>query len=194
VCLNTPEARRTGTAGRALPHVSVRVDASGQVQVGGHGMLGYLGEPPRGPLGEVATGDLGTLDDDGFLRLHGRAGNRFITSFGRNVSPEWIESEVAQRLGGCPVLAWGEARPFVVVLVSAAPALPDAAIERAIDAANAVLPSYAQVRRWARVPAGFSPADGTLTANGRLRRREIVARHGALLESLYEEATASLAD
>jgi long-subunit acyl-CoA synthetase (AMP-forming) len=192
VCLNTPEARRTGTAGRPLPHVSVRVDASGEVQVGGHGMLGYLGEPPRGPLGEITTGDLGAFDDDGFLRLHGRAGNRFITSFGRNVSPEWIESEITQRLGGCPVLAYGESRPFVAALVGAVPALSDAAIERAIDAANAVLPSYAQVRRWARVPAGFSQADGTLTANGRLRRREILARHCALLETLYEEATASL--
>jgi long-subunit acyl-CoA synthetase (AMP-forming) len=192
VCLNTAEARRAGTTGRPLPHVRVRIDESGQVRVAGNGMLGYLGDPPRGALDEIATGDLGAFDEDGFLRLHGRAGNRFITSLGRNVSPEWIESEVAQRLGGgTTIMAYGEARPYVVLLVGAPAAFPDASIARAIADANAVLPSYAQVRRWLRVPSAFSAADGTLTANGRPRRPAILARYGSLLDEIYTEANAS---
>jgi long-subunit acyl-CoA synthetase (AMP-forming) len=192
VCLNTPDARRAGTVGKPLPHVQVRVDAAGQVHVAGNTMLGYLGDAPRAPRAEIATGDLGAFDADGFLRLHGRAGNRFITSFGRNVSPEWIESEVSQRLGSRPVLAHGEARPYVVVLVGAgADEVPDAAVEHAIAGANAVLPSYAQVRRWARAPQPFSAADGTLTANGRLRRREIQTRLDPLLGDLYRAELAS---
>ena len=88
---------------------------------------------------EVATGDIGSFDADGYLQLQGRSGNRFITSFGRNVSPEWVECEVAQRLGSRPVLAYGEARPFVVLLVGAtAKDVADAAVATAIDAANAV--------------------------------------------------------
>jgi long-subunit acyl-CoA synthetase (AMP-forming) len=186
VCLNTPGARRAGTVGRPLPHVRVRVDAAGQVHVGGNTLLGYLGDAPQAPRAEVATGDVGSFDADGFLRLQGRAGNRFITSFGRNVSPEWIECEITQRLGGRPVLAHGESRPFVTVVVGATAAeAPDAKVEQAIAAANAVLPSYAQARRWARAPRPFSFADGTLTANGRLRRRELHSRLGALLDDLY---------
>ncbi len=192
VCLNTPAARRAGTVGRPLPHVRVRVDASGQVHVAGNTMLGYLGDAPSRPLAEVATGDLGAFDADGYLRLQGRAGNRFITSFGRNVSPEWIECEVAQRLGGGPVLACGESRPFVVVVIgSAADAVPDALVERAISAANDVLPGYAQVRRWLRSPQPFSHADGTLTANGRLRRGELHSRLATLLDELYRAERAS---
>ncbi|HXW10992.1 MAG TPA: AMP-binding protein [Steroidobacteraceae bacterium] len=191
VCLNTPRARRAGTVGRPLPHVRVRVDGDGQVRVAGHVMLGYLGDRPP-PGGELATGDLGTFDDDGYLRLTGRAGHRFITSYGRNVSPEWIESEISQRLGAAPVCAFGEARPYVVALVGASHAAAnDAAIERAIADANSVLPDYARVRRWARADRPFSFDDGTLSANGRLRRAEIRARHDALVQALYTEAIAS---
>jgi long-subunit acyl-CoA synthetase (AMP-forming) len=192
VCLNTPAARRAGTVGRPLPHVRVRVDAAGQVHVAGNTMLGYLGEAPRAPLDEIATGDLGAFDADGYLQLHGRSGNRFITSFGRNVSPEWVECEISQRLCGRPVLVHGESRPYVVALVGAsADDAADAAVEAAIDAANAALPNYAQVRRWARAPGAFTFADGTLTANGRLRRREIHSRLGALLDELYRAELAS---
>jgi long-subunit acyl-CoA synthetase (AMP-forming) len=192
VCLNTPASRRAGTVGRPLPHVRVRVDAAGQVHVAGNTMLGYLGDPPRAPLDEVATGDLGAFDADGYLQLHGRIGNRFITSFGRNVSPEWVECEISQRLAGRPVLVYGESRPYVVALVGASVhEASDAAVEAAIDAANAVLPNYAQVRHWARAPGPFTSADGTLTANGRLRRREIHSRLGALLDEMYRTELAS---
>jgi long-chain acyl-CoA synthetase len=191
VCLNTPAARRAGTVGRPLPHVRVRVDDAGEVHVAGNCMLGYLGDSPLGTTAEISTGDLGTIDTEGYLRLHGRAGHRFITSYGRNVSPEWIESEISQRLDGCPVLAFGEAQPFPIALVGAGSAIVDAAIEAAIAASNAVLPDYARVRRWARVSPPFSFADGTLTANGRLRRGEIHSRCAALIDALYDEALAS---
>ena len=84
------------------------------------------------------------------------------------------------------MLVYGESRAYVVALVGAsAREAPDAAVEAAIDAANAALPDYAQVRRWARAPSPFSFADGTLTANGRLRRQEIHSRLGALLDEMY---------
>jgi long-subunit acyl-CoA synthetase (AMP-forming) len=188
VCLNEPGANRPGTVGRPLPHVRVRVGARGEVFVSGPAMLGYLGDASRRPDAELATGDLGEFDADGYLTLKGRLGNRFITAFGRNVSPEWIESELSQRLGGHPVLAHGEARPYVVALLGGGAQPDDALVERALRAANAQLPDYAQVRRWARAPQPFSPADGTLTTNGRLRRVAILERHAACIESLYRGA------
>jgi long-subunit acyl-CoA synthetase (AMP-forming) len=192
VCLNTPQARRAGTAGRPLPHAQVRIDAAGEVHVAGSTLLGYLGDAPAPALAEIATGDLGTFDADGYLLLHGRAGNRFITSFGRNVSPEWIECEISQRLGGRPLLACGESRPYVVAVIGASAAeATDAQVEQAIAAANAVLPGYAQVRRWVRAPRPFSYTDGTLTANGRLRRAELHSRLGPLLDELYRVERAS---
>jgi long-subunit acyl-CoA synthetase (AMP-forming) len=80
----------------------------------------------------------------------------------------------------------------VTLLVGAAAHdVPDAAVEAAIDGANAVLPDYAQVRRWARTPRPFSFDDDTLTANGRVRRSKILARANHLLEALYRTELAS---
>jgi long-subunit acyl-CoA synthetase (AMP-forming) len=86
----------------------------------------------------------------------------------------------------------GEARPHAVAIVSVAdPGASDELIERGIAAANSRLPGYAQVRRWVRAPEPFAFANGLLTSNGRLRRAEILRRHGALLDALYRETTPS---
>ena len=186
VCLNTPDARRRGSVGRPLPHARVRVADDGQIMVSGVTLLGYLGEVPRRAGEEWATGDLGEIDADGYVYVRGRIRNVFITSFGRNVAPEWVEREIAQHPGVRHVMVHGEARPYAVAIVSAPrESADDATIDRAIAAANAALPEYAQVRRWLRAPEPFSFDNGLLTSNGRLRRPEIVQRHGDLLDAMY---------
>ena len=192
VCLNTPESQRLGSVGRPLPHARVRVGGDGQLMVSGITMRGYLADHACRPGEEWATGDLGEIDADGYVYVRGRLGNMYITSFGRNVAPEWVEREIAVEPRIRHVMVHGEARPFAVAIVSACHDGADAAtIERAIGAANARLPDYAQVRRWARAPEPFSFENGLLTANGRLRRRDIVERHGALLDALYRDEIAS---
>lgn len=192
VCLNTPGARRPGSVGRSLPHARVRLDGQGQIMVSGVTLLGYLGDAPRGPGEEWATGDLGEIDDDGYVYVRGRLGNVFITSLGRNVAPEWVERELTQQEGLRHALVHGEGRPWAAALVSSPDAgIDDATIERGVAAANAGLPDYARVRRWARVPEAFSFENGLLTANGRLRRQEILRRHRSLLDGLYADATTS---
>ena len=186
VCLNTPDAQRRGSVGRPLPHARVRVADDGQIMVSGVTLLGYLGEVPRRAGEEWATGDLGEIDADGYVYVRGRIRNVFITSFGRNVAPEWLEREIAQHPGVRHVMVHGEARPYAVAIVSASrESTDDATIDRAIAAANAALPEYAQVRRWLRAPEPFSFDNGLLTSNGRLRRPEIVQRHGDLLDAMY---------
>lgn len=190
VCLNTPQTRRAGSVGRPLPHVRVRVSKAGEIMVSGATMLGYLGDASRDPLAELATGDLGEVDKDGFFYVRGRIRNIFITSLGRNVAPEWVEREITQRLPQSQVMVFGEARPYPVALVSA-PHRDAVAIDRIIDDANAQLPDYARVRHWARVPESFTFANGQLTSNGRLRRSAIVERHRDLLDALYHQVLAS---
>ena len=218
VTLNSPGRNRPGSVGRVLPHARVRIDASGEIHVAGTALLGYLGQiaaDGRGSKGgrgsevgqaaadgqatagrpgaEVATGDLGEIDADGFLYVRGRLKNLFITSFGRNVAPEWVERELLLDPAVGQAVVLGEARPHAVALLVATRAeVTDTQLAAAIDAANARLPDYARVRRWARLRRPFTFADGSLTANGRMRRDVVSTRHGALIDSLYDdEALAS---
>ena len=111
------------------------------MMVSGVTMRGYLGDPPRGPGEEWATGDLGEIDADGYVYVRGRLRNMYITSYGRNVAPEWVEREIALEPAIRHVMVHGEARPCAVAIVSAARDDVDAAtIDRAIRAANARLP------------------------------------------------------
>ncbi|MBB5863202.1 long-subunit acyl-CoA synthetase (AMP-forming) [Xanthomonas arboricola] len=108
VCLNRPDAVRAGSVGQALAHARVQI-VDGEIQVDGVRALGYLGEETL-PPGPVRTGDLGHVDRDGFVHITGRRKHVFITAFGRNVSPEWVESELLQHPLLAQVVVWGEAQ------------------------------------------------------------------------------------
>jgi long-subunit acyl-CoA synthetase (AMP-forming) len=189
VALNTPAGRKPGSVGRPLPHVQVRLDEQQQIMVRNAGMLGYLGDPPLPAAGEIATGDLGSIDADGFLHVHGRLKNLLITSLGRNIAPEWVERELMQEPEIAAALVAGEARPFLTALVSpVASTTSHSQLNAAVARVNRRLPDYARVRRWALVAEPFTFANGSLTANGRLRRAHILAEHAQTLEWLYREA------
>ncbi|WP_068830060.1 AMP-binding protein [Pseudomonas sp. BMS12] len=185
VCLNRPGAVRPGTVGKPLPHVRVRLAEDGEVLVAGSHLLGYLGEPEF--QGEWwPTGDIGEFDADGYLQLRGRKKHQFVTSFGRNVNPEWVESELTQRGVIAQAFVHGESLPENVALLwPLDPSCTDEQLEATVQQANAVLPDYARIGRWQRLQQPFTPASGLLTANGRLRRDAILARYGELFtESL----------
>ncbi len=189
VCLNRPGALRPGSVGRPLPHATVTV-VDGELHVGGVRCLGYLGEagPPPGP---IATGDLGHIDDEGFVHVTGRSKNVFITAFGRNVSPEWVESELLQHPAFAQAVVWGEARPHNVAVVSprrAGASLDD--LRAALDEVNAGLPDYARVSDLVLADAPFSAADGLLTSNGRPRREAILHRYADAIARRYQPSLA----
>lgn len=185
VCLNTPGASRPGSVGRPLPHAQVRIDASGEICVRGAVMSGYLGDDAA-TCDEIRTGDLGEFDAEGFLHVRGRAKNLLITSMGRNITPEWVERELLAEPVIAQAMAVGEGRPFVGALIVPTSHADDAAVDAALGCANARLPDYARVRRWARFPQQPSLGNGLLTANGRLRRAEIQARFAAAIATIYE--------
>lgn len=181
VCLNTPAHRRIGTVGRPLPHLALRLAEDGEVQIGGARMLGYLGEPA--PAGEwLGSGDLGHFDGE-FLVLHGRKKHQFITAFGRNVNPEWVEAELVQQLPIAQAWLHGEACPTnVAVLQPRGAEITDEAIAAAVTRVNAGLPDYARVHHWLRAEGPFTAANGLATANGRLRRSALFQHYRAAIE------------
>lgn len=188
VSLNRPGAERPGTCGRPLPHVHVTI-VDGEVRVSGNAMLGYVGEPESWNLETIATGDLGSLDDDGYLHINGRRKNLLVSSYGRNISPEWVESELLAdgRIEECIVL--GDARPWCVALLRPRDvSMTDKAIEATIDRCNLGLPDYACIRGWRRLPESFAATGGLLTENGRPRRNEIRAHYEHLVDALYTSA------
>ncbi|MDF3932546.1 AMP-binding protein [Pseudomonas citronellolis] len=187
VCLNRPGAQRPGSVGRPLPHAEVRLAEDGEVLVRGATLLGYLGEPPT-YTHWWPTGDLGRFDADGYLYLAGRKKNQFITSFGRNVDPEWIEAELTQ--GGVVLQAFVHGEGLnrnLALLWPLDPQTSDQALEQAVQTCNAALPDYARVHAWRRLAAPFSAADGTLTGNGRPRRAQILERYRNELFTLVTE-------
>ncbi|HEX6689912.1 MAG TPA: AMP-binding protein [Burkholderiales bacterium] len=169
VSLNVPGADRPGSVGRPLPHAGVRIAGDGEILVSG-----------------FATGDLGRLDAGGFLHVEGRRKNVLITSFGRNVSPEWPEAELCASGAIAQAAVFGDARPQLCALVVPRSAgATDAAIDAEVERANAALPDYARIAFWLRAEAPFSAADGSATPNGRVRRDVVWSRYGARIESRY---------
>lgn len=188
VCLNTPQQRKVGTVGTPLPHVQVRLAADGEVLVKGARMRGYLGEPALTDEW-LATGDLGHFDG-AYLVLHGRKKHQFITAFGRNVNPEWVESELVQQLPIAQAWLYGEALPAnVAVLVPRFSSVSDAELAAAVEQVNQTLPDYARVHHWLRGEQAFTDGNGLATSNGRLRRVALLEHYQSAITQVMAGET-----
>lgn len=186
VALNAPGSDRIGSVGRVLPHLRLRIE-DGVIQVGGNTFPGYLGEAPRRREDWLDTGDLGHLDEDGYLHVTGRRKHVLITGYGRNVSPEWVEAELSLSPAIAQVMVLGEARPFLAAIIVAGHDASPATVREAIAQANAGLPDYARVRRFVLAAEAFTVGNGLLTDNGRLRREAIAERHATALAALFAQ-------
>ena len=187
--LNLPGADRPGSVGRALPHARVRVADDGEIEIAGTPMLGYVGEPPR-DIAWWPTGDLGTVDRDGFVHVRGRRKHVLITGFGRNVSPEWIETALRSLPLIAQAVVLGDGAPALsAVLWPSRADVDDAALAAAVATANAELPDYARVAHWVRAGVPFAPDAGTCTANGRPLRVAIGNIHAAALAAAAKRET-----
>lgn len=187
VSLNLPGSDRPGSAGRPLDHCQLRT-TNGQLEVKGNACLGYLGETSPPVSGAwLATGDLARVDPDGYVWLSGRSKNQLISSFGRNISPEWPESELL----ACPeirqCLVFGDARPYCGALILAAPGVTPEQIDACLARVNQGLPDYANVVCWQAISEAFSVANHFLTANGRPRREAILEFYRERIDACYRE-------
>jgi long-chain acyl-CoA synthetase len=187
-CLNLPESDLPGSVGQPLKHIDINIE-NGEIILHGNSFLGYLDDPASWYPQSVATGDLGHLDEKGFLYISGRKKNILISSFGRNINPEWVESQL---LGG-PLLSqcvvFGDTKPWCVALLTPGnPECPDQDIQAWIDHVNTGLPDYARVLAWHRLEEPLSAEAGFLTDNGRPRRARIEHGYRAVIESFYSKS------
>lgn len=210
--VNTIPLTRVGTVGLPMPGNSIRIADDGEVLVSGVGVFtGYHRNPEATAeafSGEwFHTGDLGALDDDGFLSITGRKKDLLVTAGGKNVAPGPLEEKVREHRLVSQVVVVGEGRPFVGALVtlddeamaawarengvglSGAPLaehpLVLAQVQEAVDAANATVSRAEQIRRFTVLPRDFSLDAGHVTATLKLRRQAVIADFTAEVEKLY---------
>ena len=181
--LNLPGADCPGSAGRPLPHTQLRIAADGEIEVAGSHALGYLGEP-FACRHWLPTGDLGYLDEAGFLHIQGRKKNVLVTGFGRNVSPEWIELRLTGFAPIAHAVVLGEGEPALGAVIWPRGEVNDETIEACVARVNQALPDYARLGRWTRARGEFSAATGLATANGRPCRQAIAGLHADLFSAI----------
>ncbi len=214
---NTPTDFKLGTVGRAVPGIEVKIDDDGEILARGPlNTPGYLNLPAQTAElvdedGWLHTGDIGTIDDDGFVSVIDRKKELIITSGGENISPAAVENVlVASQLIG-QALAFGDRRKFVVALLTldgeVAPAWAKAhgieaaslaelaenetvlaAVSAAVDEANAHLARVQQVKRWRLLPVEWTAESEELTPTFKLKRRIIHRKYADVIDSLYAEA------
>lgn len=185
VALNTPQHDKAATCGKPLIPTTLSIAADGEIMLHQPAFLGYLGEPA--PTRPYPTGDIGTLDAEGYLRITGRKKHIIITAYGRNFSPEWVESELCASGVIAQAVVYGDARPFNCAVVVAA---DEAAAHTALQQANARLPDYAQVRHLVFASAPFTPERGEMTATGKPHRAAIQQHYALALQAPYERNVA----
>ncbi|WP_113704590.1 AMP-dependent synthetase/ligase [Nonomuraea lactucae] len=218
---NSPACYRLGTVGRAEPGVEVRIAEDGEILTRSPlNTRGYLSRPDGsgGPSGGVTdglidsdgwlhTGDIGTVDDDGFYRVVDRKKELIITSGGENISPAGIEGHLKEHPLIGQALAYGDNRPHpVAVLTLDAEVAPGWArargieaslaelaehpevlkeVEAAVAAANEKLARVQQVKKWALLGTEWTAESEELTPSLKLKRRVIHAKYADVIEGLY---------
>ncbi len=196
LALNTPDHERIGSVGKVLSKRSIRITKDGEIEVKNQDLPHYLENTEGLASASISadsewlpTGDLGHFDDEGFLYLDGRKKNVLITSFGRNISPEWPESLLmgSGLFRQAMVIGDGQAQ-LSALLVTAKDGLSDEVIQAGIASANQDLPDYAQIKHWLLADEPFTPKNGLATANGRLKRDLIKNRFNNQIELLYQRA------
>ncbi|OEV04165.1 AMP-dependent synthetase/ligase [Streptomyces oceani] len=212
---NPPEQTRFGTVGRPIPGTTVRVAEDGEVWLrGGQIFQGYLNSPQATDEtlrdGWLTTGDLGVLDEDGYLTITGRKKEILVTSSGKTVAPGALEDRVRAHPLVSQCLVVGDDRPYVAALVTLDPeavshwltmrAKPELAvgelvsdpdleteIRRAVVAANTHVSQAESVRTFRILAAQFTEEHGLLTPSLKLKRRAIEEAYATEIEALYQQ-------
>jgi len=193
VAVNNPSNNRTGSVGKVLNthQIQVKPDKEGnegEILIKDHLFNGYLGQQKTDPEKFYATGDIGKLDDDGFLYITGRKKNIINTAYGRNISPEWIEKELEAIPKIAQCLVYGHGKPYLIALLVLrdAQSKSQELIRESLTQLNAQLPDYARVNDFILISDPFSIQNKQLTGTGRPRRAVIYQTYHDQLEQCYQ--------
>jgi long-chain acyl-CoA synthetase len=205
---------KLGSVGQPVAGVELRLAPDGEVLARGPNVArGYLNKPEEtaaafGADGWLHTGDIGRIDDEGFLYITDRKKDLIVTSRGLNVAPQVLEASLRRAPVITDAMVYGDGRPYVTALLTLDPeaverfahahgiATTDWAtlvrhpavldhVRAAVESANETLPPHARIRRFAVAPAPFAEATGELTPTQKVKRRVVAERYRDLLDSLY---------
>jgi long-chain acyl-CoA synthetase len=214
VTVNALDAQRVGTVGRPVPGQSVRIADDGEILVSGPVVFrGYWKNETATKEavtdGWFHTGDIGELDDAGYLKITGRKKELIVTAGGKNVAPAVLEDRLRANplISQCMVV--GDGKPFIAVLVTIdTEALPgwleragksadtpladlvdDADLRReiseAVDDANLAVSRAEQIREFRILPVDFSEAGGEMTPTMKVKRNVVAQRYASDIASIY---------
>jgi long-chain acyl-CoA synthetase len=210
--VNLPDDQRIGTVGRPFPGTSVRVDDDGELLFrGGQVFRGYWNQPASTAAamanGWLHTGDVGEVDDDGFVRITARKKEILVTAGGKNVAPTVLEDRIRAHALVSQCVVVGDGKPFVAALVtldddalatwaktngkSGTTAQlatdPDvvASVQEAVDDANTAVSQAESIRKFKILPRDWTEETGELTPTLKVKRAIVMQRHHLDVESLY---------
>ncbi|TML61819.1 MAG: long-chain fatty acid--CoA ligase [Actinobacteria bacterium] len=193
--INRPTRYRFGTVGPALPGVELRVADDGEVLIKTDTVFGgYFKdeEATREILsadGWLRSGDVGHLDEDGFLTITDRLKDILVTAGGKNVAPQNLENALKTHAVISQALVVGDRRPYVAALITLSeevdPADAAPAVQRAVDEVNSDLSRYEQIKRFTVLPRDFTLEAGEVTPTLKLKRRVCKEHFAAEIEELY---------
>jgi long-chain acyl-CoA synthetase len=209
LAVNCPGAKRSGSVGRAAPGVELRIAEDGEILARGRGVMAGYWENPEATRemiderGWLQTGDIGTLDDDGFLFITDRKKDLLITSGGKNVAPQPIEQHLVAQFAIAQAVVFGDRYPFLTALIvpqfEELPAAlhkmsPEQALEHpelleivkaAVASVNARLSDHERIRKWKLLPRELSIEAGEITPTLKIRRKIVRERYAELIDSMY---------
>jgi long-chain acyl-CoA synthetase len=208
--VNTPDAFRLGSVGRPLPGVEVRIADDDEILIKGPNIFkGYYhdADATREALvdGWLHTGDLGRLDQDGFLHITGRQKDIIITAGGKNITPANLEHALRHNRWISQAVVIGDGRPYLIALITLDPeeaptfarehnlTLDEvhrsesmrAEIQTAIDEANSHYAPVEQIKRFEILPEDFSQPTGELTPTLKVKRNIVQHKYAETIDAIY---------
>jgi long-chain acyl-CoA synthetase len=207
---NVPDDFRFGSVGKALPGVDIKIAEDGEILLKGPNIFqGYYKneDATRETLddGWLHTGDLGYLDDDGFLFINGRKKDIIITAGGKNITPANLENGLKQNRWISQAVVVGDKRPYLVALITLDPeevpafaqekglevdALPEseemrAEVQKVVDEVNSKVGRVEQIKKFKILPHDLSQETGELTPTLKVKRNIVADKYEADIEALY---------
>jgi long-chain acyl-CoA synthetase len=216
---NTPDAQKIGTVGQPIPGCTIRIAPDGEILVKGDMVFqGYWNNEAATKEmidedGWLHTGDIGVLDDEGFLTITGRKKDLIITAAGKNVAPTVLEDRLRAHWLISECLVVGDAKPYIAVLVAldretfsqwkADTGQPEnatvsdmrdhpglrAEVQAAVDNANKAVSRAEAIRKFTILSDDFTEAGGQLTPTLKIRRKVVMDQYAAHINALYKEGS-----
>jgi long-chain acyl-CoA synthetase len=193
--INRPTRYRFGTVGPPLPGVELRIANDGEVLIKTETIFGgyFKDEDATREVlpgdGWLRSGDVGHIDEDGFLTITDRKKDILVTAGGKNVAPQNLENALKTHPVVSQALVVGDRRPYVAALITLAEGLEqdDAReqVEGAVEDVNRDLSRFEQIKRFAILPRDFSVEEGEVTPTLKLKRRVCQEHFAAEIEALY---------